>query len=556
MNGAFKFKENLFLKYKKEITLTVGAVLTMVVMVRAVGGMDHTTVTQEADIVDTPLVAEEVAPITGYAITIDGTAMGMVESEDQGQASINQALKAVIDQLGYNPEINPEVEFVPDYSLNTTFTTAEELTSMLTTTFIDGLDEIKSKGYVMKIGDDFTVALSCEDDVAQVLKNAQSLYINSDDMVLDITLAKDDHNSLVLTPEVTMTKEDPNTATRRFTGEAVTEGEAEEGEALEETSEEEAVEEEEKDPKRDGETVSIDFAETVIVVETYVSEEEVKDVAEATEMITKENDEPKVYKVASGDVPSIIAENNDMRLSELYKLNPNLEGNERKMQIGDELIVMVPEPELSVSTQEEVVYTEAIYRGTTYVDNPNKYKGSQTIVSNGSNGTMEVTAIVTKINGDEVGRITTGQKILTEPTDKIVSRGTKPLPPKGATGNYISPLSSYRVTSPFGYRWSGFHYGIDLAAPSGNPVRASDGGTVTIASWYGNYGYLVEIDHGGGVRTRYGHNSKINVSVGQRVSQYEVVALSGNTGRSTGPHVHFEIRFDGVCANPANYIDF
>jgi murein DD-endopeptidase MepM/ murein hydrolase activator NlpD len=322
-----------------------------------------------------------------------------------------------------------------------------------------------------------------------------------------------------------------------------------------EASSETEVTEETQGDDSDRVTISVDFAEQVMVVEAYVFEDEIISADEAAELITKENEEAKIYMVTEGDVPSIIAEKNGMGLSELYKLNPDLEANATKIRPGDELIVMIPEPELSIATKDEVIFTEPIKRKVIYKDNPDKYIGKDSVVDQGSDGVMEVTVVVSKINGEEVSREIINQNVLTEATDKIVSKGTMPLPKKSATGNFKYPLSSYRITSPFGYRWGSFHSGIDLAAPTGNTVSASDGGKVTIAGWYGNYGYLVEIDHGNGVITRYGHNSKILVKVGQKVAQYETIAKVGSTGRSTGPHVHFEIRFDGVAANPMKYLE-
>jgi murein DD-endopeptidase MepM/ murein hydrolase activator NlpD len=84
---------------------------------------------------------------------------------------------------------------------------------------------------------------------------------------------------------------------------------------------------------------------------------------------------------------------------------------------------------------------------------------------------------------------------------------------------------------------------------------ATADGVVTRAGWYSGYGYCVDIQHANGVTSRYGHLSSIKVSVGQTVSQYEVVALSGNTGNSTGPHVHFEIHINGTAVNPLNYVN-
>jgi murein DD-endopeptidase MepM/ murein hydrolase activator NlpD len=111
-----------------------------------------------------------------------------------------------------------------------------------------------------------------------------------------------------------------------------------------------------------------------------------------------------------------------------------------------------------------------------------------------------------------------------------------------------------RVSSNYGMRWGRMHYGIDIAVSTGTPVRAAFSGRVTFAGSLGGYGLLVKVNHGNGVETRYGHNSKILVKVGQIVEAGQVLARSGNTGVSTGPHVHFEIRKNGTAVNPASYL--
>ena len=116
------------------------------------------------------------------------------------------------------------------------------------------------------------------------------------------------------------------------------------------------------------------------------------------------------------------------------------------------------------------------------------------------------------------------------------------------------------VTSGFGFRKSPFtglrekHEGWDIAARNGAPVRTTADGVVVVEGREYGYGNLVEIDHGYGLVTRYGHNSKHFVKVGDRVKRGQVVTLVGNTGRSTGPHLHYEVLLNGVPVNPKNYI--
>lgn len=117
----------------------------------------------------------------------------------------------------------------------------------------------------------------------------------------------------------------------------------------------------------------------------------------------------------------------------------------------------------------------------------------------------------------------------------------------------IQPVSGV-ITSRFGSRSLGTHSGIDIGVPTGTPIRAAAGGTITFAGYKGSYGYLVVVSHGNGVQTYYAHCSSILVSVGQSVSQGEVIAKAGSTGRSTGSHLHLEVRVNGVAQNPQNYV--
>ena len=130
---------------------------------------------------------------------------------------------------------------------------------------------------------------------------------------------------------------------------------------------------------------------------------------------------------------------------------------------------------------------------------------------------------------------------------------TPPIVPPSGSGLLGWPVSG-PVTSGFGPRWGRMHEGIDIAVGTGTPVRAAAAGTVIYAGWLGGYGNLVVVDHGGGLSTAYAHNSAFASSVGQAVSAGEVVAYSGNTGNSSGPHVHFEVRVNGSAVDPLGYL--
>lgn len=127
------------------------------------------------------------------------------------------------------------------------------------------------------------------------------------------------------------------------------------------------------------------------------------------------------------------------------------------------------------------------------------------------------------------------------------------------TGSMIWPVRG-RISSSYGSRYHPilkkrkYHNGLDIAVPTGTAVKAADGGVVLVSGWRGGYGNYIAIDHGNGVSSAYGHNSALLVKVGDKVVRGQVIARSGNTGLSTGPHVHFEIRINGQPSNPMPYL--
>lgn len=144
-------------------------------------------------------------------------------------------------------------------------------------------------------------------------------------------------------------------------------------------------------------------------------------------------------------------------------------------------------------------------------------------------------------------------------TKKTTSTGSVNTSQKVSYGNAALGVSLSRpvsgtITSRFGRRSRGMHTGLDIATAKGTPIRAAASGRVTYAGKKGSYGNLVVIDHGNGVQTYYAHCNSISVSAGQNVSQGQVISTIGSTGNSTGPHLHLEVRLNGICQNPQNYL--
>lgn len=160
---------------------------------------------------------------------------------------------------------------------------------------------------------------------------------------------------------------------------------------------------------------------------------------------------------------------------------------------------------------------------------------------------------------EEAAKIEAAKIAAAKKATSVSARGTATtrtagasIPATGAT--FMRPVNGATITSKYGKRSSGFHTGTDFAIALGTPAYAAASGTVTFAGWKGSYGYLVIIDHGNGYQTYYAHCSALYVSAGQTVTQGQNISAVGSTGNSTGPHLHFEIRYNGNTLNPQNYV--
>ncbi|MBR0598334.1 LysM peptidoglycan-binding domain-containing M23 family metallopeptidase [Sinanaerobacter chloroacetimidivorans] len=296
---------------------------------------------------------------------------------------------------------------------------------------------------------------------------------------------------------------------------------------------------------------SVGFAENVVVedIETKLGNIQRKD--DVIEYMLTGATEKKIHRVQSGETFSEIAKIYGMKQSELRASNPDV--IPEKLQIDQEICLTQAVPVATVKTVEVATYKEAIPFEIAYESTSNLYKGEQTVKSKGVNGEREVVAQIIRSNGLETERVELNSTILSQPASQVVLQGTKDPPPLIGTGTFIYPIRG-TLTSRYGTRWGRLHAGIDLAAPTGTKIKAADGGTVIAAGYNGALGYCVKIDHGGGKVTVYGHCSKLFVKTGDKVYQGQHIANVGNTGRSTGPHLHFEVHVNGKTKNPLNYL--
>lgn len=268
--------------------------------------------------------------------------------------------------------------------------------------------------------------------------------------------------------------------------------------------------------------------------------------------ISKKRTETQFYTVMEGDTAQSIANVANMSYSRLMKLNENLEDIPEpgtSVLLEKELPVLKVQTVRSVTTKETIKFTKKTVKNNS---KPTSYKKC---VTKGVNGEREVVKLVTEINGVQVSSEVISSTVTKEPVEAVYEVGTKKASSVGS-GKFTWPVPGVRtISSPFGPRWGRFHSGIDISTGGiyGRTVVAADSGKATVKRSAGGYGLHIIISHGNGYSTCYAHLSAVSISSGATVSKGQAIGRVGNSGRSTGPHLHFEIRKNNTATNPMRY---
>lgn len=483
-----------------------------------------------------------------FTIYLNGENVGVVGEEAQAEELLQAARRELVsgsDELVFmDVDMNLESAAVLWGKVDE----AREIKARMRAVLASNIKETMQRSYVIKVND-YMANLASREEVEELLQAAVNQYDTQGKYQVEL-IHEDSREFDVLTAVITNTSEEE--AKEPVVG-SVPEIKGGVEAAFDEAfTDVEPVGEKDFGDYELG-LVNMDFAEEVEIVEAYLDVTQLTPLAQVIEEVIKEQEVNAVYEVVAGDTLSEIAIKVNIPMDQIVAMNDALENENTTIRVGQELIITIPEPELSVDRQEARYYEEIYDADIIYQDRDDWYTTQTRTIQEPHAGFRRVVAVISYRNDKETGREILKEELVMEAVPKIVERGTI-VPP-----TYVKPISGGRMSSGFGRRnapkkgASSYHKGVDWAVPTGTAVVASCGGTVVKAGWSSGYGYCVYINHPDGRQTRYAHLSKVLVSVGQNVSQGQRIALSGNTGVSTGPHLHFEMLINGTQVNPLNY---
>lgn len=320
---------------------------------------------------------------------------------------------------------------------------------------------------------------------------------------------------------------------------------------------------------------NIYIEEKITITEAFISTDEIifTDVTNLTEyLLFGSLDKDEEYIVKPGDTIDSVAFNNKLGVEEFLIVNPEFTSSNNLLSVGQKVSIALIDPMFSIVVEKHIVEDMDKPYQIIEKDDSSLYEGTIKVQTEGVNGTQRVTSKVKYINGEPQPSIITNATTIVEPINKVILKGTKKNDngysgggtPAQVSGDWGWPtISPYIVSSEFKYRWGKLHAGIDISGCGfGSPIYSIGSGVVTEvvntcpgqgyygSSCGGGYGNVVYINHGNGIIVKYAHLNSVVVKVGQTVSRGQVVGTMGNSGSSTGTHLHFEVRINGNAVNP------
>ncbi|MGN0430686.1 MAG: peptidoglycan DD-metalloendopeptidase family protein [Acetatifactor sp.] len=482
-----------------------------------------------------------------YYVSLNGEEVGVIEQPEQAEDMLRKARRNVSSLREGLTFMEADLSVKGRQVTEKVIDDERQVVSRMEQVLYESIQTTLNLSYTVKV-QEYMVNLASKEEVKQLLQTAIDQYDGENRFEVD--LVQDTNREFnLLTTQVYKLEKEPEVST----GKNMEAGVQEVLNAVGELDEDQM--EKGFDDFHYGKQY-MDFAEKVEIVEAYLPMNQLTPVEVATEQVIKEQEVPSLYEVVAGDTLTRISKKVEIPMDKIVEMNSDLlKDINSTIHIGDMLKITVPEPELSVVWAEQRYYEEEYEADVIYIDNDSWYTTKTVVQQQPSSGYRKIAAEESYLNGRMVSKTILKEEIVKEAVPMIIERGTKTPP------TYIKPITGGRITSGYGSRKAPVagattnHRAIDWYVPTGTAVFASCGGSVSFAGWMGSYGNVIFINHEDGRQTRYAHLSKILVKKGDYVKQGQKIGLSGATGNVSGPHLHFEMKIDGVSVNPLLYLD-
>lgn len=304
-----------------------------------------------------------------------------------------------------------------------------------------------------------------------------------------------------------------------------------------------------------GELDDVFFADSVTYQKgSYLTESQVP-AQELANRLTAAEHTVRTYTAGADETVYSVALRFSVTPDEIRRLNPEIPD---VLPAGKKLTVPIIKRRLPIVSTKTVEETAFLDYETKIVETTELRQGEEDVLRRGVKGEKQQTVQIIYTNGEETGRKVLKSVLKKRPVDKEIGIGTFTAQPYSydtvidGNGRFAWPVDGGKITSLFGGERD--HGGLDIGAAEYSEIYAGDGGTVELSTWDDSYGYFVLIDHGNGWETLYAHCVELIAQPGQKVRRGQPIALIGTTGDSTGPHLHFEVRLNGVRQNPSMYL--